>query len=480
MMLPSVWKRNAKLHESVRRLWCRMLFLLLGASPVCLGLLWILWSCTPWYASQRRRDWESLLANSLGMRVHVGLVREPSPEHFQLEQVIIQHPESQLEVVRVRMVEGFRRGEGWAVRLAQPEIQGDQLEACWRIAHDWFLCRPALTRNALAIAMNDVTIHGVAADARGRVASTRTLKDLQIDLLPQTDLITATLRYRHAEDPPLEAIRLQATRYHHSKDRHTELQLDTGRLAFPCSLLAGRFPHLGRMGPAAQFTGGVDLRMADSGQWSARIRGSVQQMDWHDVTEPFPFRLTGLGRIEDMDVVLNDGKIQVARGKLSGRNGLVHRKWLMHSRKLFGVPAPSSLSEMRESMVHYHAIDASFELSPSGLIVRGNLPTGSPPVQTANYIDGQAPNQLPPAIMRDADAQPMLPTPMQPLSIPHVVQWLSNSNWSEAKSTVEAEGAIASMVTQRILSALPLSSSQSPSVRVTKLTTEKTGQSGER
>jgi hypothetical protein len=362
-MVQAKWLNRKRFHERTQRSIVRMLFLFAAALPTMCLCVWVIASWTPWYQSYRVASWNHWLSSQLGMHVSIQNIRTPSPNLIEFESIIISHPESDREVARVRLVEAFRSSQGWALRLAQPELQGAELTSCYKIVHDWFLCRPKSVQQAVVLAMNDLTIHGTSSSA--------TLVDIKIDLSSKPDQVLSHMRFRLAGEPLESEARLDFSRSHRSKITHWQLQ--TGEQSFPCDIFSDYFHDLDKLGESARFTGTAWYKYGEDVSREARISGRLDRVQLDQLTQHLPYDLTGLAQLWLSDAVFANGRISSLKGRLySSSGGRLDRRWISTAAESLGVTAtnmPAAESTIRH--LAFDAIGVDMELTTSGLVLHG-------------------------------------------------------------------------------------------------------------
>ena len=318
-----------QVHESTARALCQLTFVLCGMLPLGLCLFWSAQQFLPTYQRHQAKLWEQLLTSQLGVSVKVAAYESRAPERFALHEIRLNHPETGADIGRIRMAEVQRSDGKWAIRLTQPELEERELATAWKIAHDWFLCRPQTSSQAARVGMNDLTIH----TSRGKQ---RILRDVTTTLLPAAEATLLNIQFR----PSAPDINSNATsdsnsndgekskpvqwivkRHHRAEGLKTEMQLRTGSLAIPCGLLADLTPWGGRLGEHATFSGTLDVELR-SDAWRAMLsEGRLSGIEFGSLTADSEATLSGIGDVLFEQLVLSDRGIEFARGSGEIRDG---------------------------------------------------------------------------------------------------------------------------------------------------------------
>ncbi len=320
IMLSSRLPVPPRLHQRTRKSLVRGLWLLLGLGPLLVSCGWAVWVHSPWHVRQLRRHWSEQLTQQVGLEVQLAGVAQMAPGQFRLEGLVCCHPETGQEILRARLVELWRRPEGWVVRLAQPEVQVGQALAVWQVLHDWFLSRPSKTAAAWQVAVSDVTLHAVGQGV--------TLVDLRLDLQASPEQTAVTARFALADAPLQGPATVEVVRSHRPTRPGTRLRLSTGGQQLPGPLLADYFPWVAMLGERAELSGSL-LWQADTVGRQLELSGQVEQVNFGQLTAHLPNQLTGLGQLQLSGARWLDGHLQQLHGELSSLyGGRVSQAWL--------------------------------------------------------------------------------------------------------------------------------------------------------
>lgn len=328
----STWQ----VHESTARALCQLTFLLAGILPLALCLYWSAQQFLPTYQRHQAKQWEQWLTAQLGVAVTVAAYESRAPERFALHEIRLNHPETAAAIGRIRLAEVERREGKWAIRLTQPELEGNELPTVWRIAHDWFLCRPRPAAQAARVGMSGLTIH----TARGQK---HVLRELTMSLLPTPQATLLSLQFRPesqllaaSTEKPMQCI---IKRHHTADGLKTELQLRTETHDMPIAMLTGLAPWVERLGPEAKFSGTLDVDLR-SDAWQASLIGShFTKVDLAALTASADARLSGTGQVQFERLDISQRGIDLAYGRGEIRDGSM-AAGLFHSLgKYLGVTA---------------------------------------------------------------------------------------------------------------------------------------------
>lgn len=377
-------KLGLQLHESTSRGLCRLAFILFGVLPLLVCFILCGVQYVPTYHRWRAGLWEDWLSSTLGVDVEVAALEAMAPGRFTLHGIRLKHPETGASIGRVRLVEVElnRRGQ-WIVRLAQPELEGRQLSAAWKIVHDWYLCRPQHYARAVQIGMNDLTIHG-AIDGT-------TFNAISVEMDPLPDTLELTINFRVANSlertdkgKPVDQQRaeLVITRHHSEEHPMTELELTTGAAPLPCSLLSGLLPQLEALGTEASFEGKLRFQMGDN-TWVTRItNGTLNQVDFGRMGWYANSALSGVGGIVLEKASIRQDGLSDARGVLWIRSGRITHSLLTAIGRNLAVDLSAEVLEGRVGAYPFEEAGFCFEIEPTSLRLYGGLVDAVGPLAT--------------------------------------------------------------------------------------------------
>ncbi len=337
MMAERQRRSTWQVHESTARALCQLTFLLAGVLPLALCLYWSAQQFLPTYQRHQAKQWEQWLTAHLGVAVTVAAYESRAPDRFALHEIRLSHPETAAAIGRVRLAEVERREGKWAIRLTQSELEGSELATAWRIAHDWFLCRPRPAAQAARVGMDELTIHSAPGQKH-------TLRELTMSLLPTPQATLLSMQFRSdgplaarpANDKPMQWI---VKRHHTAAGLKTEMQLRTETHEIPIGLLTGLAPWVERLGTDAQFSGTLDVDLRHDA-WRAMLAGGkLSKIDLATLTSDADARVSGMGQVQFEQLALSQRGIELAYGRGEIRDGSM-AAGLFHSLgKYLGVTA---------------------------------------------------------------------------------------------------------------------------------------------
>jgi hypothetical protein len=306
-----------RLHESTARALCRLVFVAFGLVPLGICLVWSVQVFLPKYQRQQASRWEQLLHTQFGGHLTIAAVEALAPQRFALHEIRLLHPETKLELGRVRRADVERVEGKWKVTLTAPELEGAQLATTWKEFHDWFLCRPRQAGHAAWIGMDELTIHSSAGPSR--------FTELSLELLPGAEATVLSIQFRHTPvdstgtEPSSETSpklsQFIVKRHHRPEQLRTELQLRTGSSQLACAHFAALHPILGRLGNKAHFAGTIDWNLQRE-KWQLRVtQGRFTGVDMAQLTADTEASISGEADVLLEQFSLGQVGIEAVRGR---------------------------------------------------------------------------------------------------------------------------------------------------------------------
>lgn len=364
-----------QLHETTQRLLCRLAFVLLGFMPLIACSLFAAAQYFPGYQRWRAEQAESWLAQQLGLDVEIAAVESKSPTHYALHGVRFIHPESRAAIGRVRQIDvQLRRGQR-LVHMREPELEGRQLAATWKIVHDWFLCRPQRYAHMAAFTMDQLTVRGML--------DVDTISDIAVKMLPSENALLLEIDFvlNHAlASQPSTASQLIIRRDHRENQLLTDIQLRS-TVPLPCALVAGLVPQVQRLGQYATFSGVLDFHLRNASWEASLTNSSFQQIDFGQLSQDTGAGISAMGRIDLKQAIVADHYVKYADGSVRLGPGRIDSALLRAMGEHMGV-------ELRlTNSVSVHAFDAAgwyVRIHPQGMQLAGGLG----PAGDALFTDG--------------------------------------------------------------------------------------------
>jgi hypothetical protein len=277
------------MHERTQRALARLAFVLCCALPTLLTVGTILITWTPWYHRSILRQLELQWSTYFGLDVSIADFQQVSPSRLLIYGLVMNEPETGLEVARVRTAKFVTHNDHVHMHLYQPELQAGQIPAFWRLFHNRFMCQPRRAGSLTRLVADDLTIHSEN--------SAMTFRDIDLWLKPFAQSLDVTIKCLPAWSKKQEPIELKIVRDRTGSEPQTQWLLQTHETELPCAPLADFLPLLSRLGPNALFSGNVAWQWTE-GQWQLDLQGArFSRIDLSHLFETLPHRLTGVAEI---------------------------------------------------------------------------------------------------------------------------------------------------------------------------------------
>ncbi len=269
-------------------------------------------------------------------------------------------PESQALLGRVRSIEVSRTSGLWSVKLIGPELEGRQVASSWKMVHDWFMCRPLNHWSATRITSQDLRIRDVAHE--------QGLADIEIEVHPQTERTLMSAQFRLPSDQAdAKPMLLRISRYHHERQLATNLRLETGPTALPCSLIAPLFPEFKALGEQAAVVGNISLQRRHR-TWEIGLENAyLIRVDFGQLNTGVEKRIAGTGWVFCERGVITDSGLQYMAGGIGIERGRIDERLLSASQRYLGVTLPSEVQVAQVRLHSFEQLQITFEISPQRL-----------------------------------------------------------------------------------------------------------------
>lgn len=361
------------MHQKTRRWICRVAFLTLCASPT----LWLLgvigYRSSPWFAQRQLAVWQRVVQEQTGLLAQIGRVSYPRGDIVLFERVQLTDPDSERLVVQLRQAELVRAESRLLVILSQPEVEPGQFDRLCETFHD------RLLRGAIRLPMEasapEVTLKGTPRAL--------TLTDVQCRVIPEQQAIRTAVDFRVAGIPMTAPARIEVVRDRSAWPPTTGWEVQTGPIPLPCSLLAGYFPPLERLGPDCRFAGRAWAAPARDG-WNGGLAGQFQAVALEHLIAPFPHKLSGRADVVLDHVAFRGGRLDEAAGTVDCRGGVVSRSLLASFADACRCQKSSRLDRAEAGLIEYDRLAVRFELAAEGLQLHGLCSEDAPGVLIAD------------------------------------------------------------------------------------------------
>jgi hypothetical protein len=341
------------LRDRSRRLVCRTVFLIGGIAPMLFVFAWCGWA----NSSAHRETVRTALESWLDLSVRVNGISYPRPDCELMSELELVDPETGEAVLQARLVE-ISKSKGRSITLSQPEVSAAGFRKLLSVA--------SRANDDVSIAAGDLTLRWPA----GKQTLTQCSIEISSDASGRT-LAGAFALAGHESD-------LVRVKWHSARQSGGDsMELDTGGVALPCSLVAAVMGCESRLGRDATFRGRATTVHASAG-WHMEIAGEFEGLDLNSIiSEQFPHQLSGRATLTIEKAVIRNGRLEELVGKVRAGPGIVSRSLLTAATETLGLRgAGFAVAEV----LRYEELAAGFNLDPKGIRIRGqcggNVPGG--------------------------------------------------------------------------------------------------------
>ena len=348
------------MHERVRKICCRLLFLFAIAAPTLLLLTWSMARNSSFVAQQTSRSWQQQLESTLGLHVTVAAVEHPRPGMVVLREVRLSDAETGVDCGEIAAVRIWKTSEKQVVQLVKPEVRMLQTTDSWSWVSERLLRRTDLGN--VVVSTSSIDFGSLPGGKRARFSGT----EFACQLRSQADATTLTINIEplHAEGIP---IALQLRRQHQSTVS-TQVTLDTAGATLPCQLLRPLFPQLAALGEEAQFRGQLSTKEVPAGR-VMDLAGVFTDVDLQHWLGPISAgALTGRAHLQLKQAQIVDDYCVQAQGTLWAENGTVNRVLLGQLASELGL---QWIHDLPGRQGVYQRLSCRFDLNKTGIQLRG-------------------------------------------------------------------------------------------------------------
>ncbi|MBI2481425.1 MAG: hypothetical protein HYV60_23135 [Planctomycetia bacterium] len=349
------------MHDSTRRIICRLAFVTLCLAPSGSLCAWVIYRATPMHAWQERAYWTESIYQTTGLLAEVENVRHPTRSRTLLEGVTLNDPDGGALVARVRVVEFAETDHGIVAIASQPEIEARQLQRLGQLLYQRILRGPRPARQ-FQLLSGELTLHGTAGAS--------TARDVRCLVSSNSGKVEATIDFLLASFEMHSPAQVKLTRERGEGKALTSWQIRTGGTPLPCDMVADYLPALQSLGPHSRFQGTVWVQH-DAQSWDGEIAGRFLDVDLDSLVEPFPHKLSGTAEIALSHTSFRQGKLVEAAGALSSNGGTISLSLLTAAAESLKLGSNVGNDEQADALLGYGQLAFGFQIDGSGLQLSG-------------------------------------------------------------------------------------------------------------
>lgn len=349
------------MHDSTRRIICRLAFLALCLGPSGSLCAWIVYRVTPVHATREKAFWTESIYQTTGLLADVKRVRHPTQSRTLLENVTLSDPDGGHLIARIRVIEFAETDHGLVAIASQPEIEARQLHRLGQLLYQRVLRGLRPTRQ-FQLLSGELTLHGAS--------SASTANDVRCLISAGQGKVEATIDFMLAGFEMHSPAQVKLTRERGSDDASTIWLVRTGGTPLPCAMVADYLPALHSLGPGCRFQGTVWVQQDDQ-SWDGEIAGQFLEADLERLIAPFPHKLSGTAELVFSHTSFRRGKLVEAAGALSSNGGVISRSLLTAAAESLKLGSSVTSDEQADTLLAYRQLAFGFQIDAQGLQLSG-------------------------------------------------------------------------------------------------------------
>jgi hypothetical protein len=385
------------IHETNRRLLCRVIFLVLVPAPTLALATWCATRHVPGYTAA----YEERLTAALGVRVRLDSVSHPLPGKTMLHGVELFDPEQGELIATCDELTVTQADDTLLITAGQATVTRKQFDCLWEALHTK-LRRPDVLPAKTRLVVRQLRVD-LPAKTRLVVRQLRVDVSAGYETLERVDLtiqsgrsgVQSSLAFGLFGAANEQPVRLDIVRNRQSTPPSTQIELRTGATALPCSLLSLTDEGLSALGPKSRFQGVVRMRQTPDG-WRIQITGRCSAVDLDRlVTKRFPPHV--LSGTADLWIKSDDegqpgaelinGRLVRAEAVIYASEGRVGGSLIRAVEQHLDI-APVYDKQFPTQPVRFQRLAAALKLDADGLSIRGQK---TPDGAIAVIVSGHGP-----------------------------------------------------------------------------------------
>ena len=388
------------LHETNRRLLCRVIFLMLVPLPTLAVVAWCGATHLPAYTAA----YEDRLSAALGVRVQLDAVSHPLPGKTVLHGVELIDTEQGAVIAECDELTVTHVGGTLLITAEQAILKRDQFDRGWEAL------QARLRRPDMLPAKTRLVVRRLRVDVN---AGYETLERVDLTIQSGRSGMQSSLAFGLFGAASDEPVRLDIVRNRQSTPPATRIEMRTGPTALPCSLLSLTDEGLSALGPQSRFQGVVRMQQTHDG-WTCQLTGYCSAIDLDRlVTQQFPPHvLGGTANLLIESVDPNEWGAELKNGRLVRAEGVIVVEKVRVGAPLMRVlaqqfpalPTPSERLTVEFkidadglSILRYEALDDAGAVIVAGDGPLRGVPIGPGPQSLTGLLRGLLPQDEPSA-----------------------------------------------------------------------------------
>jgi len=365
------------MHESTRRLLCRVAFLLGCVVPTICTLTWIMYRQSSWSIAAV----EDELSETIGLKCHVSKYYNPKPTKWVFENVRLERAGTDAVVfpaLKAELVDAT-----W-------QLSADEVEVDWASRHRLW---ETLQEGVLLKRTGGKRLQLNVAHVRFRDEVLPSLQKVEVKHDPtQQPALSSSLLVGNALSPPPLLASVDT-----SNPQQWQVQLATTEQPIPTHPLRAALPQLEGLGVDANFMGQITFSV---NQASANIEmaGVFRQIDLQSALATNYQHGAGGAELHIKQLVVRDNNVQEAFGGIFSRSGQLSRQLLDRAAQHLKVQVIPP--DRHQDLIAYHEMAIGFRFDHGRMTLTGwcdNMPAGTMLAGLENPLVYESPVSILPA-----------------------------------------------------------------------------------
>ncbi len=365
------------MHESTRRLLCRVAFLLGCVVPTICTLSWITYRQSSWSIAAV----EDQLSETIGLKCHISKYYNPKPTKWVFEDVRLERAGNDAVVFPALKAELVNNT--WQISADEMELDWESRRRLWETLQEGVLLERT---GGKRVQLNVAHVH-----FRDEVLPPLQKLELKHDPQQQPALVSSALVGDSLAPPPLMA------NVDTSDPRHWQVQLATTEQPIFTHELAAALPQLAGLGIDANFMGQITFDL-NHGSTNLEMAGVFRQIDLQSALATNYQHGAGGAELTVKQLVVRNDNIQEAFGGIFSRNGQLSRRLLDRAAQHLNVQViPPS---RHQDLIAYHEMAIGFRFDHGRMTLTGwcdNMPAGTMLAGLENPLVYESPVSILPA-----------------------------------------------------------------------------------
>lgn len=346
------------MHESTRRLLCRVAFLLGCVVPTMCTLSWITYRQSSWSVAAV----EAELSDTIGLKCRIAKYYNPKPSKWVFEQVRLERAGSDavfFPVLKAELVD-----ETWLFSADEAEVAWNAHARLWEAVQEGLLLSPT----------NQQVMQLTVKKVRFTDMNLPPIMQLVVKHDPSSQpALASNLTLGELPSSPLMKVAVDT-----SLPQHWKVLFDARETPIATDHLAQIIPQFGDLGSDAEFLGTMSFELNHPAPY-VELQGMLQQIDLKvALSQRFHEHGGGGANLVLNEVVIRDNSLVKAQGGILSYEGQISRSLLNRAAQHLGLQVVPPVRNI--DLVGYHEMAIRFNFDQGRMTLDGKcekMPEGT-------------------------------------------------------------------------------------------------------